>query len=90
MELALAWHLDLVALGGCVQQQNFLSAHNKTALQVIDGGAFAHATLFVRYTFAIWGFPLVHRFSRLRRDRWLCNRHKNAGCYTSVFVRYDS
>jgi hypothetical protein len=49
--LALAQHLGQVALGVYVQHEDFLSTHSKTGPQVIDGGAFAHAALLIRYAY---------------------------------------
>ena len=45
------------------------------------------ATL-ITFGFATLGCPPFHRFSRLRRNRRLCNRHKKgAGYRTSVSLK---
>ena len=70
---------------------DFLSGHRKTGPQVIDGGALANAALLVYYAdylgFCHFGGSL-HKFSRLRRNRRLCNRHeKGAGYRTSASLK---
>ena len=49
MGLALAQHLGKVALGVHIQQQDLLSLQRKASPQIVDGGAFADATLLICY-----------------------------------------
>ena len=74
--LALAQHLGQVALGVCVQHQDFLSFQRKTGPQVVDSRAFANSALLICYAyhfrFRHFGGSSFHEFSRLRRNRRLC------------------